>query len=260
MSYIRAIAVAVLTIAFGLLAATANADMITATYHTGYGQNLASHIQPYDSSTSWGPWFTGAFNITSYTTSPAGAYTISSMGFCIETETIGASGTSTWGIGDVSLAPVDEGPYGTTQPMGSDRGKYLGQLWYRHYDKVVDNVSGAAFQLAVWEIVFETNLAGGVNGDINQPATSAYWDITSGLVAARDDTAARTLAQSWLVDVRDNPNSPSYKLLGLTYNGRQDIIVRDMTQGGGEVPAPSALLLCLIGVGFAGVARRIKRS
>jgi len=125
--------------------------------------------------------------------------------------------------------------------MGSAKAAYLRELWGRFGSQVNNNVSGAAFALATYEIVFE-NL-------------SAGWDLDSGLVKARRDsgnpTLAIDLAESWLAQV--NGQGPMAQICGLTNPQHQDFIIR-------VVPEPMSVVLAVMGsftlVGF----RRLRKS
>lgn len=146
---------------------------------------------------------------------------------------------------------VDPGlvPNHTVQGMGAERAARLAELWGRVIgDNAVasvlnNNTKRAAFQLAVWEIVYESDV------------DYSSYDVTSGngvfyssLVAGN---ATANQANAWL-NVIDG-SGPSVVLAGMRHTGspatHQDFIVR-------VVPAPAAALLGVLGLGAVAWVRR----
>lgn len=162
--------------------------------------------------------------------------------FCIElTQFIGFGGTYTYNVVPIGQAGIPDagifGP-GTFGPMGAVRGDLLKELFGRHYSGIVDNSSAAAFQMDVWEIVYDGSRAPGA------------LDLTSGNFTATSDAATDALAQSWLNSL--DGTGPRANLVGLT-----NPEVQDQVTLGGSVPEPSALALSLCGL--AGLAFAYRR-
>jgi hypothetical protein len=158
--------------------------------------------------------------------------------FCIELpQSISGGGTYTYSVLDLADAPLPAVP-ASGVPMGSAKADYIRELWAEHYADVVNNVTAAAFQLAIWEIVYEN---------------SGTWDVTAwdgtqdsfkvtGYLSGVD-----TLANSWLAGVADVGGSMA-NLYALSSNSYQDIIV--------EVPVPAAFILGMLGLSAAGIKLR----
>ena len=232
-----AVAVAVsLVLASGAMAGTYG-TVSTNLVSIGPALTMSSMIQPYDGS-SWYTGATGQFNLQ--LTNPPVA--LNPQAFCIEVETIRVGGTYTMNVVDPRDAPINAGPADQSGgPMGVAKANYLREFWALAFPSVTNNVTGAAFQLGVWEIVFE-----------DLPTTPPTgWDVTVGKFKARDDggntTLAITQANTWLALV--DGTGPKATLYGLSNAGVQDMIVS---------PEPATLaLLALGGVGM--LARRRHR-
>jgi hypothetical protein len=88
----------------------------------------------------------------------------------------------------------------------------LRQLWHRYYDEIADGSQAAAFQLAIWEIVFDNPEQWGPDGqfvDLHEGANLfLVGDLTS------DTTEARDLANEWLRSL-SNAEATDYGLANL---------------------------------------------
>ncbi len=133
--------------------------------------------------------------------------------------------------------------YTASLPGNSSFGM-LGQLFNEAYGTTTDARHSAAFQLAIWEIIYD--------GDLDLHAGGFH--VTSG------DAATITLAQGWLNALGNF--SDTYNLVWLHSDSHQDFVTFgrpfvDLRSTVDE-PAPLALLAAALVVAFAG--RRIRRG
>jgi hypothetical protein len=141
--------------------------------------------------------------------------------FCIDlNQTISFGSSYTFTTSPVEAAPVPGAA------MGLAKADLLRELWGRHFASIDTNVEGSAFQIAVWEIVFDTGL-----------------DFGSGVVQVTGDPAVLSTAQGYLASLDGNTFAfaPVYALIS---DSTQDMLV----------PAPGAL--SLMGLGGLLVSRR----
>jgi hypothetical protein len=218
-----AVAVAVsLVLAAGAMASTYGTVSVNLV-SISPGLTMSSMIQPYD--TDWYSGATGHFNLQYLTMPPVLLNTAAS---CVEPQTVGVGGTYTYNVVDPWDVPVPDGPADQSGgPMGVAKANYLREFWALAFPSVTNNVTGAAFQLGVWEIVFE-----------DLPLTN--WDVTVGKFKARDDggntTLAITQANTWLALV--DGTGPKATLYGLQSSSAQDYIVS---------PEPATLAFVALG-------------
>jgi hypothetical protein len=164
-------------------------------------------------------------------------------GFCIEMQYSG--GSAPYNIVDLKDAPVDQGPLvsGVVGPMGATKAAYIQELWYNHIGDTNTDIGAAAFQTAVWEIVYENAQSWNVN----------TWDPAAATVNSSfkiDNTDVGNLANQWLNGLNMDGTGPKANVIAFSNANEQDFI------GAAPVPAPAALLLGLMGLSGLGVLMR----
>lgn len=128
-----------------------------------------------------------------------------------------------------TVTPVENAPI-PGGGMGVTKANRLRELWGRHYQPNFSNTQAAAFQISVWEIIFDSGL-----------------QIRSGYIRFDGSNSTEDLAQSWLNSL--NGNSAYYApVYALTNSHAQDMLV----------PTPGAA--ALLGVGGLLMARRRTRQ
>jgi len=138
------------------------------------------------------------------------------------------------------------GPISGLPNVGTDPARLglIQRLFDRHYETATDATNGGAFQLALWELLYDG--PGGLNLD------------GGNLVVTSPDTIpAVALAKSWLasLEIADPSDAVKYQLVGLFNPTAQDQIAVSPN----PIPAPAGVVLGLIAMGgFA--ARRLRRK
>ncbi|HDS85097.1 MAG TPA: hypothetical protein ENN97_07895 [Phycisphaerales bacterium] len=178
----------------------------------------------------------GVYNLT--LTNNGFDYPLGSMAFCIEPQNTTKNKVS-YSVVDLSNAPSPLGPGGN--PMGAGKADLLRELFGRRFDSVTDNQTAAAFQLAVWEVVFD----GG-------PDYGNAWNLTNSnggnFYVNSTGSATITLATNWLNEL--DGSGPMANLVGLSHQSYQDFVTMY------TVPAPGAILLGGLGTSLVGWLRR----
>ncbi len=145
-------------------------------------------------------------------------------GFCIDlNQTIQVGNSYTFTASPLEAAPVPGGG------MGSVKANQLRELWgrYQLLTTTGSSTNAAAFQIAVWEIVFDSGL-----------------DLASGAVQVGGHSATLTLAQGWLNSLNGDVTKYAGNVYALTSASGQDMIV----------PTPGSL--ALLGLAGLAIARR----
>jgi hypothetical protein len=215
-----------------------------------------TYVSPQTTMTIYGPGvassgvnaYTGVYhwdlqNATITTPNPFGMQGIGDIrtwGFCIEMQYAPTS-FQQYNIIDVQDAPVTESPSGDV--MGDTKADYIRELWAMvNPSPSMLNVNAAAFQVAVWEIVYED--ADYESWDVDAWDNSNLTTYSSFKVAGDADVIST--AQGWLDDLGIGTLDNS--LVALSRGDTQDYIVK--------VPVPGAVLLGLLGFCVAGLKLR----
>lgn len=164
----------------------------------------------------------------------------SPIGFCLEAAQWSIPGTHVYTVVDVADAPNTQGPGG--QPMGSAKADWISRLFGKHYDPLLlrtDSTYASAFQLSIWEIVYDT---------------PQEWSLAGGSIWVQDSNSATTLATNWLNNL--NVYDPFYGpgLVAFTNDNAQDYVMAK------AVPEPISVMLGALGLGAVAAFRRLAKS
>ena len=234
---IKALAIAAV---IGSLAAGASATTtLNATFNgVSPGANFNYSFDGSSTSTT-----AGTFNWTSVTGGSVnyGAFTA----FCIDlTQNISTGGTYLYNVDPLQNGPTpgtDTGGHGVNGAMGATKAGELDELWGRYFNNILvgttaqQQQNAAAFQIAVWDIVYGTGL--------NLTNNSANFHATNG--SDPDVVQAQTELNSL------NGLGPMANLVALDSSTNQDMVMSPSgTQpAGGAVPEPMTAGLSALGLG-----------
>ena len=145
---------------------------------------------------------------------------------------------------DVSL-DMGPKPYGAAEayPMGMVRAMEIMELWGRNYASVDTDVEAAAFQIAIWEIIFDDG-ADILSGDIQI------------VVATGDPGTAAALAQTW-VDALDGTGPMNFGLRALVNDDYQGFVYDG--EEGATSPIPEPLTMATALIGLCGLGSYVRR-
>ena len=172
--------------------------------------------------------------------------------FCIEVnQHISYNQTYNYSLVNLDAAPlpgIGQGN-GSNNGMGVARADRIRNLFDSSYSSAFDASRASAFQLAIWEIVFETATVG------NSTATS--FNVSGGnfqLTNSFTDATVATKANDMLALAASYAGPRKYAVYGLSSAGAQDQLVFM------ALPEPSGVLMALTGLApLAGVVRYRRR-
>jgi len=206
---------------------------------------------------SYNPGWAGQINWNSASIQPGGLNSVLSgiLGpggtfstFCIEgTQNVSFGTNETWtnGVVDLSTAPTP-GP-----TLGTTKAGYITELYDRSFDSIgSDPELATAFQLAIWEIVYDgiPTLGG---------ETSAVFN--GGNFTASNDGTAISDAVGMLNGITGSGYTNSYSVYALSDGGIQDQVFAVKNGGTPPVPLPESLPAGLALMGGLGLARFVRR-
>lgn len=193
--------------------------------------------------------------------------------FCIEALATQKNGQhAIRAAGDAPIANGDYGPMGTNGQIALER--LFAAYTFDDFDTYDEwaakgNAYNMAFQLAIWEIVYENsihsyNVANSI--DDSSTYTGSYnVSVNDGLFwSTSGDSTLIAAANAWLA-YANNANGARANIAALVYkNGTesgQDFVVRldGSTTTDNPVPLPPAVLMGFGLLGALGLARRIRR-
>jgi hypothetical protein len=149
------------------------------------------------------------------------------LGFCIDMLQSPSYGSATYNVVPLPM------PTFIGASITAAKADLLEELWGRYYSPTMTGQQAAQFQLAVWEIVFET---------------SGVYDISTGSLRSNDYNWGTNMMLHSL-----DGTGPTANLVALTNLQYQDMITNL------AVPAPGVICLSNIGVAAVGWLRSRRR-
>lgn len=199
----------------------------------------------YDDKAS-GPAGTYEFSLTNPTGQASNVLGSSNLfGFCIEPDQTASSHSKLY-----EVRSLDDGPVGTswrTGPIGTGRADLLRELWGRFFDTSwtdghypgAEKTAAAGFNMAVWELAYETAVDG----------SGLVLDATAGTFRHENNGSRQyaDIANSYLGQLTGDV-SQFADLFILTNADRQDYVVPGNPDN--PVPEPTTVGLLLLGSGM----------
>lgn len=145
---------------------------------------------------------------------------------------------------------IDDLPTPGSPPMGMAKAQAVSALYQSRFLEATTggSLKASAFQLALWEIVFEPASGTGL-GTLDLSSGEGTFRVTQG------DASATGLAQQWLDEIAGMTLGPvSDQLIGFGSSIAQDQITII------PIPLPGAAAMAAIGLAGGGIARRRLRS
>jgi hypothetical protein len=135
-----------------------------------------------------------------------------------------------WSISGYTAAIFQSSPLTFSAAQVQD----LRTLFERHLPSSLTAQSAAAFQLAIWDLLFDD-----ASHDLSTSGAGGF-----GVTAGNAGTIG--LAQGWINDTLANAGSSTFLLIQLTSRANQDFVTPGT--GGGDVPEPAGIPLLGIGL------------
>lgn len=227
----------------------ASADSVTATLNTvSPGEIVDVHLGGQD----LGQGYAGSIDWTVQSSMGASAPTGSFGTYCDDlTQDIYIGSTYTYDITGMINTPDPAPPTFAGPGMGPVNAQDITNLYALEYDGIgSDNDKSAAFQIAIWEMEYETN--------------SGTHDVTSGnFYVTGESSGVANLANQYVSDALGAGTLQFHnQILAMTSPSVQDqLFIGPPTLQGGPptAPTPAAAIAGLPLLGLLGIARKIRR-
>ncbi|HEY1687148.1 MAG TPA: hypothetical protein VGG19_20475 [Tepidisphaeraceae bacterium] len=231
-------------------AGVASADSVTATLNNCSPSEI---VNVYYQGQYAGQGYAGSINWTATSSTGSTAPTGSFSTYCDDlTQDVYIGSTYTYNIVPMINSPDPAPPTnpGFTTGMSATLAQDITNLYSLEYDGIGNsNDKAAAFQIAIWEMEYETN--------------SGTPDVSSGNFYVTGETAlAQTLANQYASSAETAGQLSFHnQILDMTSATAQDqlFIGPPSLQGAPPVPAPAAVLGGLPLLGILGIARKIRQ-
>jgi hypothetical protein len=161
---------------------------------------------------------------------------------------LGSNYTFTLGTLPDAPHPGDQVPtVGTGTGMGSVKADLISELWADHFSPTLDAADSAAFQLAIWKIIYTPATESGP-----QPLDL---DLTTGALKALGASNGSIIgtAQTWLNGLTGLDSAPHASLVALSSDNYQDQITV-------ACPLPATAWSAMALLGACAAAGIVKRS
>ena len=179
---------------------------------------------------------------------PDGEPEFQAQAYCIDLKQTSSFSDRPYGLHPLEIAPNDGGS--VYSPMGVFKANAIRELWGEHGTEVVNGTTAAAFQAAIWEIIYENS---------NLPPVMNAWDLNSGNLSV-SDAAVAAQANAWLASL-DGQGELDQTLWALT-NFTTDTTYQDLVfrlPGGDRPPVPEPLTVATVAMGLSGLGMYIRR-
>jgi hypothetical protein len=172
--------------------------------------------------------------------------------FCIDLMQEVSGQYHAYTVDEVPDAPKDGGSAWT--PMLDTKGAHVTELWHEHFAEVADATTAAAFQVALWEIIYENTSA--------DPGVDSY-DVSAGdfVLIGNTSQAVINQANAWLGTVNDGDENldKNIELKALTHYSSatnwQDFLYDANPRA--DIPEPVTVISVLLGA--CGLGSYIRR-